>query len=224
MSKALALAIGIPAILLGGAVAFAATRKNGLFRPSLPVPSDDSLIDKYGVRNPKHGITALAQMSLESMRIQYAKQTPSCAQGSRPPTATRAMGVVQGFVSQIPVVGNFLGDAVGFITSIFDHHAQAVAREQSTICASTFAFNQAMDSFDQALAAGQYDASSAPAVYEALFQRLVQMNAAVAQGCPPTSARGSAAAHGNEGCLVDRIGQAIIEKRLAQLGVGGEVQ
>lgn len=224
-SKAALLAIGIPAILLGGAVAFAASRqKGGSFFSAIAVPSDSSLVSKYGLTNPKDNIQNFALTSLGAMRIQYAQFTPSCAGGSQTSGAARVMGTVQGFISQVPVVGNFLGDAVGFITSIFDHHAQAVAKEQSTLCAATFAFNQAMDSFDQALAGGQYQASDAPSAYQGLFEKLVFMTAAVAQGCPSTSARGTGAAAGNEACVVNRIGQAILEKRLAQLGVGGEVQ
>lgn len=213
-------------LIAGGAALLIFAGKTGALGIStVPVPSDSSLIQKYGIFNPSHNILLLAQQSLQTMRIQYAAQTKSCAGGATPNSGTvnEILGVTDRFVSAIPVVGGLISDAIGFFGSVFDHHAQAAAREQATLCAATYAANKTLDQFDQAVASGQLSRDQYQPSLETIFGRLVEMSAGVAQGCPPTTSVGAAANKGNEACIVNRVFQAIAEKRLAQLGVVGVV-
>lgn len=213
------------ALALGVGLLVVSRSAGALGLSSVPVPSDASLIQKYGIFNPAHNILLLAQQSLQSMRIQYAAQTKSCAGGQTPNTGVtnEVLGVADRFASAIPVVGGVISDAIGFFGSVFDHHAQAAAREQATLCAATYAANKTLDQFDQAVQSGQLTKDQYLDSLETIFQRLAQMSAGVAQGCPPTTATGADANKGNEACIVNRVFQAIAEKRLAQLGVVGVV-
>lgn len=202
---------------------------------SVPIPSDDSLIQKYGIFNPTHNILLLAQQSLQTMRIQYAAQTTSC--GQQPSGGISDFGlanqgvqigtqIAEGISSAtkaIPLVGGIVSDVVSVIGSLFDGHAQAAAREQATLCAATAAVNQTLDQIDALVSSGQLSSSQYQSAFQTVYTKLVQMDASVAQGCPPSTATGAAANKGNEACIVNRVFQAIAEKRLAQLGIVGQV-
>lgn len=223
-------AIAGVALLAVARGAKAAGLAGGAGAGSIPVPSDSSLIQKYGIFNPSHNILLLAQQSLASMRIQYAAQTTSCKatlegeQVNPIGMAGTAINMAAQAAQFIPVVGGPISQVISAIGSVFDHHREAAAREQATLCAATYAANKTLDQFDAWIADGQLAASQAQAALETIYQRLVQSDAPVAQGCPPSSATGGAANRGNEACIVNRVFQAIAEKRLAQLGIVGNVQ
>lgn len=225
-------------VVIGIALFAVAAKAGGIpgVTSAVPIPSDDSLIQKYGIFNPAHNILLLAQQSLQTMRIQYAAQTKSCsaqpASGGISDFGLANQGIQVGTqivegISQatnaIPVIGGLVSDVVSVIGGLFDGHAKAAAREQATLCAATAAVNQTLDQFDQMVSSGQLSSSQYKPALQTIYSRLAQMDAGIAQGCPPSTAIGAAANKGNEACIVNRVFQAIAEKRLAQLGVVGIV-
>lgn len=199
----------------------------GFFGSSVPVPSDDELLAKYGINATHNNILTFASASLKAMRIEYGEFT-NCAKyaqgGSGGPSfGSVALGFAEKALSYVPVIGSTLGGIVSEVTGIFTHHAHAVAAEQSAICAGSYAANKTLDDIDAAISSGNLKSSDYQTALETTFGQLVQMTAHVAQGCPPTTATGAAANRGNEACIVNRIFQAIAEKRLAQLGIVGVV-
>lgn len=228
--------LGISALALFAVAAKASSTGIPGVTSAVPIPSDSSLIQKYGIFNPAHNILLLAQQSLQTMRVQYAAQTTSCAK--QPSTSgisdfgvanqgiqvgTQIAEGISKATSAIPLVGGIVSDVVSVIGGLFDRHAQAAAREQATLCAATAAVNQTLDQFDQLVSSGQISSPQYKPALQTIYSRLVQMDAGISEGCPPSTATGNAANVGNEACIVNRVFQAIAEKRLAQLGIVGMV-
>ncbi len=186
---------------------------------SVPVPSDASLVTKYGLTNPKYHIQAMAAWSLANLSMGYSNPgfpyyEKTCSGAQSGPNGGLEVGLNVGtrLASAIPVVGPAISDAIQFVAGIFNHHAQAAAREQGALCSASNAFNQTMASLEQTIAAGGLNISTqlVPA-YVSLLQEFVSWTAPVAQGC--------GVGKGNEACVLRDIARAILEKRAAQLGV-----
>lgn len=220
--------IAVGSVLGFGAIAVVAraASSGGLLGPSVPVPSDEDLVAKYGINATHNNILTFASASLKAMRIHYDAFT-NCAKYANGSSGGGAGSTALNFavkgISAIPVIGGTIAGIVSDVAAVFHHHAQAVAAEQSAICAGTYAVNKTLDAIEAAYSSGNLQRSDYQAALQSLFSELVQMTAHVAQGCPPTTATGAAANHGNEACIVNRIFQAIAEKRLAQVGVVGGV-
>ena len=193
---------------------------------NVPVPLTKDLLAKYGLTNPRDNIATFASDSFDSMRVQYGKYTncPKYLKGQGGPGAgTSIASELDSAAQAIPIVGGFISEVGSFFTGVFAHHAAAVKNERTDLCAASLSWNQSMDDFDRTIAGGNLTVAQAEQALTALYNSASQMVAPVAKGCPSPSARGSAAAAGNEACIVLRIIQGISEKRLAQLGVAGEI-
>ena len=219
----------LAAVGVGGVAVAAEAAKKGTIagaRGNVPIPSTPELVQKYGLNNPHDNILTFASDSFDSMRVQYSKYTncPEYLQGQGGPGAGYSIaGEASQAVSAIPVVGGLISEVTQFFTNIFAHHAQAVQNERTDLCGVSLSWNMSMDDFDRTIANGNLTAAQAEEALTALYNSAAQTASRVAQGCPPPTARGTAAAMGNEACVVLRIIQGISEKRLAQLGVVGEI-
>jgi hypothetical protein len=69
-------------------------------------------------------------------------------------TATGAIAAGSVAGSVVPVVGTIVGTIVGIFAAIFQHHAAAVKKEQSVLCAAVPAANNYLSIIQQAVAAG----------------------------------------------------------------------
>jgi hypothetical protein len=69
-------------------------------------------------------------------------------------TATGAIAAGSLAGSVVPVIGTIVGTIVGLFAAIFQHHAQAVKKEQSVLCAAVPAANNYLTIIQQAVADG----------------------------------------------------------------------
>lgn len=90
--------------------------------------------------------------------------------------------------------------AVGFVAALFNHHAEAVAKEQTYLCAAFGPANQLLDAIDAAVATGQLSAADAASRLEELATAFAQWTEPVTQNC-------------NEGCILRFELRANIELR-----------
>lgn len=116
-------------------------------------------------------------LSLKYRGLIYAKKTPGDCGGLGTATggisgrqivglAGQASSLTVGGLGAVGVlsgaatfgIGAAITVAVAAISDIFQHHAQAIANEQSTICAVVNYFNEALRAVDQAVASGQISA------------------------------------------------------------------
>ncbi|MGH7744700.1 MAG: hypothetical protein ACREQ5_07780 [Candidatus Dormibacteria bacterium] len=127
---------------------------------------------------------ALVRSAAETGRIpDYAEK--SCATGSKGlgtgtqlGLATAQAGLQAGLgavkigtqaLNAIPILGSLISTAVSFIAAPFQHHAQAVATEQATLCAAVPDAQNFLAQVDQYVESGQWDHVTAVQQMEAGF-------------------------------------------------------
>jgi len=93
-------------------------------------------------------------------------------------TAFGLAGAAESVANAIPIVGQIASVFTSIFSGLEQHHAQAVALEQSTLCQAVPAFNAALDSIDQQYRLGQLSGQQAIQALETLYQ---QMNQGLAQ-------------------------------------------
>jgi hypothetical protein len=84
------------------------------------------------------------------------------AAGTATSVATSALGgaaaaaaATGGLLGIVPIVGTIAGPIITLIASIFQHHEQAVAKEEGTLCGCCASFNQYLDAVDAAVFSGE---------------------------------------------------------------------
>ncbi len=97
-------------------------------------------------------------------------------------------GTAEKVANAVPIVGSILSTITSVLSGIFAHHAQAVAREQSTLCAVIPQVNAFLDQIDQAYTLGQL---SGPQAVQALETIYTQMNQGLAAIEKPTGCNAS---------------------------------
>jgi hypothetical protein len=154
--------------------------------PGYPIP-DDKQYYITAVRNTpgnfvgatkKAGFVALCEACLRARGILYSKQSPGdCGSGSSPISGIgsgqivglsgqAASGVVGGLGAAGALsgaatfgIGTAVTFAVSAIEGIFQHHSQAVANEQGTICSVARYFNPLVQQIDAAVRSGEISAA-----------------------------------------------------------------
>lgn len=133
-------------------------------------------------KNVHDMVTACLQLN----RIPYCKkQIADCG------TPTNASsGAAQGFaianqigdiaataMTGVPVGGG--GGLLSIVAGIFQHHAQAVAKEQDTICLVTTTYNQFADQIEQMIKNGQIALQDAIVTLQKVYYQLVAQLAVI---------------------------------------------
>ncbi len=89
-----------------------------------------------------------------------------------------------------PIVGGIVLAVAGIaklFSVIFAHHAKAMAREQSTLCAAVPAANQSLELIDQAVAGGQATPADGIAALDSVVSGFRQAVSGIIKGADPTS-------------------------------------
>lgn len=127
-------------------------------------------------------------------------QLPAMCAGGRPPGMAKpvitntAGGIAMSFVPAAftagPIVGGIVlaGAAIAKVFGmIFSHHAAAVKKEQSILCAAVPAANDALQVIDHALSSGQVTPEQAMAAIDNVVAGFQQAVAGIIKGSDPTS-------------------------------------
>jgi len=125
---------------------------------------------------------------------------PALCAGGRPPgmvapaLVNTASGMAMKFVGPAFGAGPIVGSIVlaGALLSkvfgaILQHHAAAVKREQSILCAAVPAANDALSTIDQVLAAGQSTPQQASDALDQVVSGFSQATSAIRKGADPAS-------------------------------------
>lgn len=125
----------------------------------------------------------------------YVPGTGACAGASllKPTVANTAGGIALSFVPAAfaagPVVGAIVlaGAAIAKVFGfIFGHHAAAIRKEQSILCAAVPAANQSLQIIDQALSSGQVTPQQAMDAIDSLVSGFRSAVAPIIHGADPT--------------------------------------
>jgi len=125
----------------------------------------------------------------------YIPGTGACAGASlvKPTVANTAGGIALSFVPTAfaagPVVGAIVlaGAAIAKVFGfIFGHHAAAIRKEQSILCAAVPAANQSLQIIDQALSSGQVTPQQAMDAIDSLVSGFRSAVAPIIHGADPT--------------------------------------
>jgi len=100
---------------------------------------------------------------------------------------------------------------IGLFPVIFGHHAQAVKKEQSVLCAAVPAANNYLDIIEQAVAAGQATPQEGIAALESLESDFGSQVSAIRHGTDPTS-RGEC----NAACVMASCLHAIVIEKTSE--------
>jgi hypothetical protein len=95
--------------------------------------------------------------------------------------------------------------------AIFGHHAKAVAKERSILCAAVPAANQALQAVDQAVAAGNFTPQNGIDALSAMLGAFAQQVASIQHGSDPTS-KGEC----NAACVMLSQLRAIVARQVSQ--------
>jgi hypothetical protein len=95
-------------------------------------------------------------------------------------------------------------------SAIFGHHAKAVARERSILCAAVPAANQTLEAVDQAIASGQFSPQNGIDALQAMLGGFAQQVAAIQHGADPT-AKGEC----NAACVMLSELRAIVARKVS---------
>lgn len=107
-----------------------------------------------------------------------------------------------------PIVGGIvlaIGGISELFSAIFGHHAKAIAKERSTLCAAVPAANQTLQLIDQALQNGQAGPADAIQALDALINGFNAQVASIRKGSSPTSS-----GECNAACVMASQLQAIV--------------
>lgn len=119
-----------------------------------------------------------------------------------------------GISAQIaPVVGTIIGGAIlafAAISSIFQHHAQAVAQEQTILCYVIPKINEAIFGLDDAIARGTISLQDAYQGIDLLHQQFIQVVQPILQQSASTC---------NAACVMDRVVIALLLYKKYQYNV-----
>lgn len=154
----------------------------------IPVRFDVSTVTPFIVdrsagrnKNVHNMVTGCLQLN----RIPYCKaqlmdcgtptsSTSDAATGLR--VANEVGGVAATALTGVPIGGGGPG-LLSILAGIFSHHAQAVAKEQETLCQVSTAYNQFADQIEQMLKTGQIALQDAIVTLQKVYYQLVaQLN------------------------------------------------
>lgn len=96
-------------------------------------------------------------------------------------------------------------------SAIFGHHAKAVARERSILCAAVPAANQTLQVVDEAVASGQFTPQNGIDALSAMLGGFAQQVASIQHGADPT-ARGEC----NAACVMLSQLRAIVARKISE--------
>lgn len=152
-------------------------------------------------------------------------QLPAMCAGGRPPgmvapaLLNTASGVAMKFVGPAfaagPIVGGIVlaGAALAKVFGIiFGHHAAAVKKEQSVLCAAVPAANDSLAVIDQAVASGQYTPDQAAAALDAVVSGFEQATSSIRKGADPM-----ASGECNAACVWLSSLRTIVARKKSQL-------
>lgn len=176
--------------------------------------------------NPGHNmatfdsIVAAAQSG--QMSPAYLPGTGDCANVTLGPRAILTKGAGQagglllkiGAASANPIIlaaGAAATVASVVFSAIFGHHAKAVAKERSILCAAVPAANQTLQVIDEAIAAGQFTPQNGIDALNATLAGFAQQVASIQHGADPT-ARGEC----NAACVMLSQLRAIVAEKISQ--------
>lgn len=165
-------------------------------------------------------IVAAAQSG--QMSPAYLPGTSDCANVTLGPRAilTKGAGTAGGLLLKIGAAsGNPILLAAGaaatiagiVFSAIFGHHAKAVARERSILCAAVPAANQTLQVVDEAISAGQFTPQNGIDALNAMLGGFAQQVASIQHGADPT-ARGEC----NAACVMLSQLRAIVARKISQ--------
>lgn len=165
-------------------------------------------------------IVAAAQSG--QMSPAYLPGTGDCANATLGPRAllTKGPGIAGGLLLKIGAAsGNPIILAAGaaatiagiVFSAIFGHHAKAVARERSILCAAVPAANQTLQVVDEAIASGQFTPQNGIDALNAMLGGFAQQVASIQHGADPT-ARGEC----NAACVMLSQLRAIVVRKISQ--------
>jgi hypothetical protein len=127
----------------------------------------------------------------------YMPGEAPCGQGVsmvKPALLSTTSGLALKFTPQAfaagPIVGGIVLAIAGIsklFSVIFSHHAAAMAKEQSTLCAAVPAANQSLELIDQAVAGGQATPQDGITALDAVVSGFRQAVAGIIKGSDPTS-------------------------------------
>lgn len=129
----------------------------------------------------------------------YMDASSGCAGvnlGATKATIVKGLGAAGGLLLKIGAAsGNPIVLGVGAAAElssvvfglIFGHHAKAVAKERSILCAAVPAANQTLQAVDAAIAAGNFSPADAINALQAMVAQFAQQVASIQHGADPTS-------------------------------------
>lgn len=152
----------------------------------------------------------------------YLPGTSDCANVTLGPRAilTKGPTAAGGLLLKIGAAsGNPIVLAIGaaatiagiVFSAIFGHHAKAVARERSILCAAVPAANQTLQVVDEAIAAGQFTPQNGIDALNAMLGGFAQQVASIQHGADPT-AKGEC----NAACVMLSQLRAIVARKISE--------
>jgi hypothetical protein len=136
----------------------------------------------------------------------------------KPAILSQASGFSLKFAPQAFAAGPIVGGivvAVGALTALFSHifahHAQAVRKEQSILCAAVPAANQSLQLIDQAVSSGQATPQQGIDAMSSLLAGFGAQVAAIRKGADPTSS-----GECNAACVMFSELRAIVAEKSSQ--------
>jgi hypothetical protein len=164
----------------------------------------------------------LAAAGSGQMSPAYLPGTGDCANATLGPRAilTKGPGMAGGLLLKIGAAsGNPIVLAVGAAATIagivfsviFGHHAKAVAKERSILCAAVPAANQTVLVVDESVASGQFTPQNGIDALNATLAGFAQAVASIQHGADPT-AKGEC----NAACVMLSQLRAIVARKISQ--------
>jgi hypothetical protein len=136
-------------------------------------------------------------MTAANNDLAYQPQNAECKGASmlKPALLSTAGGVAlkfapQAFAAGGPIVGGIVLAVAGLselFGAIFGHHAKAVAKERSILCAAVPSANQSLQLIDQAVSSGQATPQQAIAALDSMVSGFQQAIAPIIHGANPMS-------------------------------------
>lgn len=157
-------------------------------------------------------VTSISASALQSTAgIATAVGTAAQA-GAAAGAASGGTGSVGGFGPALGAAAPFLlagAVVLGVVSAIFAHHAKAVAKEQSTMCAAVPGANDALAWIDSEFKAGHMSKASASAALDELYSNFTQY-------ITPVMKNSGDGRKCNLACGYQKVLQAIVAKKKAE--------
>ncbi|MHB8613958.1 MAG: hypothetical protein ACYDAL_16275 [Candidatus Dormibacteraceae bacterium] len=127
---------------------------------------------------------------------------------------TQIAGIVSKAASAIPIIGQAISAITTGFSAIFAHHAQAVATEQSTLCAAIPFAQSAMDSLDANYRNGTLSGAQMAQALESIYQQFAAGVQTIIQPADEQFSDAIAQHHCNAACVYLRELRGIIDAKV----------